>query len=394
MKHYWANFPIYLSYMYFPLLSLLLKVMGTSINYDVIWVVVFFLFCIARKRKIHMVIPFAFLIILFLLKYISPFIFATNVDVKALVMDGKYMFYIIFVYLWLNEYKDVSLREIYRSILFFSKLYIVFTITRLFLLPNIDRDGILMESNYDGFMILLGLCLVDVVKGKRIDLFIMSFATFCTFSRTGIICLLILLSYKIVMKNIFQLIWAIPMLVLVIWVAISIRGDESVEHLDRFIFFEQAWVYFCETDMVNLLFGSPPGMSLNMTVIPEFEWYINHFEEGKKLVGIYPFYFHSTYLRLAFTWGVLVAISFLYFLFYKIVKSKLISVRYLYILVLIQSVSLSSLTIPNLSIMLFFTFALLIREEKIYCDLLNKKRNDYDSSKNSLLLVEQRPISG
>lgn len=369
----WANFPIYLSLIYFPIASLAMKPFGMAINYDAIWIIVFLIFLLLRRPKVYLSGTSFIFVLLFVVKYLSPLLISDKISFKALAMDGKYLFYIVFIYLWLREFKTISLRVVYRSILFFSKLYILFTIIRLLVLPDIDRDGILMEANYDGFMILLGVCIFDIVGGKNKDLAILVLATFCTFSRTGIICLLVLFSYKLIKRNLFLLIWAVPVFLLLVWISITIRGQESVEHLDRFIFFEQAAIYFSETDLFNILLGSPPGVSLKMTVLPEFGWYIDHFEEGKNLSGIYPFYFHSTYLRLAFTWGVPIAIMFIFVLVRRILLSKLNTTKYFYLIVLIQSVSLSALTIPNLSILGFIIFVLVEKEERNARQISNKK---------------------
>ena len=85
----------------------------------------------------------------------------------------------------------------------------------------------------------------------------------------------------------------------------------------------------------------------------------------RNLNGVFPFMFHSTYLRLAIIWGIPVALSFAFFLIIKYLKSQQESMRQLCLLTLIQSFSLSSLTLPNVSLLLFMLFITAMHQESI-----------------------------
>lgn len=232
------------------------------------------------------------------------------------------------------------------------------------MLGQMGREGILMESNYDGFMILMGFCLIDKYKGSKIDWLIFIFATLLTFSRTGLVAMILMLIYRAVRRNILYIVPLVPIFIGFIFLVVYFRGHESIENFDRFVFYNQAFVYFSETSIWNVLLGSTPGVSLKMSIDGVFQWYIDVFEDLRNLRGIYPFYFHSTYLRLALTWGILGFLAYSFFFIYKFLSSKIISMRYFCLLILVQSISLSVLTLQNVSVLFFMMLLLLISEEK------------------------------
>ena len=213
-----------------------------------------------------------------------------------------------------------------------------------------------MEANYDGYMILMVYCFSDVVKEKKWWWnAIIIFTTLLTFSRTGWASFFVLLILKLYKKNFLYAVLLIPILILLAQIGAEIRG-EGVQNMDRFVYWQQAIVYFKETTIANILLGATPGVSLKMQILPEFVWNMENFEEMRNLQGVFPFMFHSTYLRLAITWGVIGALLYFATLAYNFFKGKYVPLRLLCLLTLIQSFSLSALTLQNVSFLLFVLF--------------------------------------
>ena len=371
------DLPVVLMFYIFPIVSLLLLwIKGIAIvNYDYVWggllgyilIRAFF-----KKVLVFDRVQFIFLSILLVLiicKYILPYFWYDHIVLKAAIMDGKWIVYLLFSVLWVRIYGYPSISVVYNGCLFFSTLYIIVAVLRI-LSGTISRAGILMESNYDGFMILMVYCFIDNVSQKvRWGHVIMIVATFCTLSRTGTASLFAIMFLKFIKKKPYLLLAFIPFVAIAIYLGLSIRGD-SAENLDRFVYFSQAFMYFDSVDWSMLLLGSTPGISLKMPVLSEFEWTISNFENMRDLQGIFPFYFHSTYLRLAFTWGILIALGFIFYFIMNFFRAKYEPLRWLCVLVLIQSFSLSTLTLPNVSVLFFLLFMLALKGQKDATKLL------------------------
>ena len=123
MKNYITNFPVYLALVYFPITSLLLRLLGIGINYDMIWgllLIVPFLFL--NPSKFFTSVYVLFFSVIILGKYFLPFFIESNLNVKALVMDGKYLFYMFFVFMWTKVFGHITIKELYKSLLFFLSI--------------------------------------------------------------------------------------------------------------------------------------------------------------------------------------------------------------------------------------------------------------------------------
>ena len=128
--------------------------------------------------------------------------------------------------------------------------------------------------------------------------------------------------------------------------------------VDRFIFYAQAWEFVRQMSITQFIFGFTPGVSLNEAfIIPEFAPYVKIFCDINSFVeGVYPFYFHASYIREILTLGVPLFLGingcFLYFLFQKYnLTLNLLAVTYF-----VFATSLSIFTITN-GAFLFLSYA-------------------------------------
>lgn len=302
--------------------------------------------------------------LLVFLKYIIPHV-DKNIVLNAAIMDGKWYVYLTIAILSIAIWGYPSINKTWKAAKFFCCIYIAKALY-MFLTGQVTRAGVLLEANYDGFMILIVYCLRNLVtkRGKYDDLLFIA-ATFLTLSRTGISCLFALWLYKAIRKNIFLLIPIVPICLGIAVVGIMIRGEDSVGHLDRFVYWQQAILYFQTTDIYSVLFGHTPGIPMNVFILPEFAWDVANFEDMRHLRGVFPFMFHSVYLRIAITWGIPAIILVVLWFVRKFFRTNMEEIRLLIILILIQSFSLSTMTLPNMSLLLFIMFMTVLRIEKI-----------------------------
>lgn len=378
------DFPIWLMFCIFPFISIFAWLSSKGeVNYDYVWgpalpLLIGYCIFFMRKRFFRKSYIIFFLILSFfiIIKYVVPWN-SMQISLVASVMDGKWVVYLAFALLWIDTFGYPDVNKIYKYCLFFSIIYILKALYMI-LSGHLTREGLLLEANYDGFMILIVYCFRSIPSNNqkwwKDAIFIL--ATLLTFSRTGYACLFAMLIYKALKRNILYLLIILPFAFIAIYFGYSIRGGQSANNLDRFVYWSQALVYFKQTNWTTLFFGSAPGKSLEMPILPEFYWTVENFDEIRNLNGIFPFMFHSTYLRLAFTWGIFIAFVYLIYLIIKILKSKYRPMVYLCILVLIQSFSLSALTLPNVSLLLFMLFLTALHQEKCL------KKTQYYPNKN------------
>ena len=366
-KERWANFPIFCMFCIFPFISIIAKFAGVGmLNYDPFWLMAFFvaLFPVHTingwlQRSLFLILFFVFI------KYGYAILQYDQISVKAWAMDVKWILYLLFSILWISKHGFPSRNSIYNCSLFFSKVYVLFTIFRYIVLKEeISRDGILMEANYDGFMILMGLCLCGEIKDNKKNILLFFLATLCTMSRTGLFAFAIMLLYRFLKKNALYLIPIFPVMLFAIEYAMLIRGSDSASHLDRFVYYEQTYNYIINTDILNILLGSTPGKSLQMSIIPEFEWNVSNFEDMRDLNGVFPFMFHSVYLRMFFTWGVVGAFAYFIFFVRQFFRARNEHYKLFCLLTLIQSFSLSTLTLQNVSVLFFLMLITFMYNEK------------------------------
>lgn len=364
------DIPIKLMFYIFPFFSILAFHSGKGmLNYDFFWVFAFLFILVVtpikklKKKYFTIIIT---LVVLLIIKYFIPSIIYSDIQLKPLVMDAKWFVYLIFSYLWINKFNYPNPDVIYKGSRFFSILYIIYFVIKYIILEyDVARDGILMEANYDGFMILIGFCLVDSCsKNKKIDNIFFVLATLLTLSRTGLASLITLILYKNARKNILYLIPIIPVFLGMLYIAFQLRGESSAANLDRFVYLSQFYVLISSSDFANLLFGFTPGLSLNTIILPSFEWTVSLFENMHNIEGVFPFYFHSTYLRLVLSWGITGLIFYLSFFVYHLFKASYMPLKLLCLLTLIQSFSLSALTIQNVSILLLISFIVMLNIDK------------------------------
>ena len=363
-----ANLPVFCMFCIFPFISIIAKFTGLGmLNYDPFWIVAFFVAFFPIHNIIGWFQRSLFFILLFvLMKYGYAILQYDQISVKAWAMDIKWIIYLLFSMLWVSKHGFPNCDSIYNCSLFFSKVYILFTIFRyLVLKEEISRDGILMEANYDGFMILMGFCLCGELKDNKKDFFLFSLATLCTMSRTGISAFAIMVLYRFFKKNVLYLLPLVPVFLLAAEYAMLIRGTDSATHLDRFIYFKQTYNYILNTDVFNILFGSSPGISLHMDIIPEFEWNVSNFENMRDLNGVYPFMFHSVYLRFFFTWGVVGTLVYLLFFVCQFFRARNEHYKLFCLLTLVQSISLSTLTLQNVSVLFILMLISFMYNERV-----------------------------
>lgn len=361
-----CNLPILLLYYVFPFVSLIAKIGGQGgLNYDFFWIILCLLACLVGfkhkfKKKDLIILGLFECIIAF--KYILPIWWVDTIVYRPLIMDVKWVVYLILAFLWTRIFGYPTYASFYKGALFFCKFYIICSLTTLFTLHEF-RYSLLSESNYDCFLFLIGFCFIPLVKHQRRDYLFFFMGTILSGSQTGLISFLMIVLMILWNSKPKYVILLFPFGIVISYLLFKIRrGDSDISSLDRVVFIMQAIEFFNQNDLQTFLFGAFSGKPLNIETIPGFDFYVEKFEELNNISGCYAFYFHSTYLRIAISWGIPFSVILLGYSIYMAFMTVNIPFRLLILLILIQSLTLSSLTLASVSVVLFIAIMTLFKD--------------------------------
>lgn len=359
------NFPIILAFYILPILSAVARLsLNIRPNYEIVWGILPILIILFSRKKINIYIFHALCIatILIICKYIIPIFYTNNIVWRAWLMDIKWLYYLIIGLLWVGYFGPLDSKAIIRGGHFFCYVYITFIILMTLKTGHFSRgnSGLLDECNYDCFLVMIPFCYIYQNKSyerKQILPFILS--VLMSTSKTGVMALGIIMVYPYYKKSKFKILYlGIIGIITIIWLYIFFikRGVTDIENVDRAIFFAQFFNYISQASFWDIIFGYFPGEPMSGSIIDSFAWYISEFEGRNNIVGCYPFYFHSTYMRIAIVWGIPVTLALIYWLIKLVRKSNYLPLRNLALLMLLESISLSSLSLVNVSIIFILTF--------------------------------------
>ncbi len=250
------------------------------------------------------------------------------------------------------------------------------------------NSGLLDECNYDCFLVLIPFCYIYQnihYEKKQIIPFIL--AVLMSTSKTGVMALGIIMVYPYYKKSKFKILYlGIIGFIIILWLYIFFikRGVTDIESVDRAVFFAQFFNYISQASFWDIIFGHFPGLSMTGSIIDSFSWYISEFERRNNIVGCYPFYFHSTYMRIAIVWGIPITLALIFWLVRIVKRNSYLPLRNLSLLMLLESISLSSLSLVNVSIIFILAFISSIIESN------NKFKLSINDTKNNTLLLAKR----
>lgn len=373
-KTYVANYPLYIVYYLLPLISAAFRVMGhDKINYEFLWMAVlpFFVFIFLKAKLPRWCLNTMFVVIgLTVIKYIAPIFWTSNIVLRALVMDYKWIYYLILSSLWCGYLGQINTRVLYKCGRNFAIFYNLF-ILLMTLKNGYDRGNgaLLDECNYDCYLMLIPFCFIKKESETKWDYLVFILAALLSTSKTSVFVIFFLLFYPYYERSKHKLFYTVLFLALLAaWVSyfLLIAGNTEFEDIDRVTYFAQFFSYLSETSWIHWLFGYFPGVSMQLKVLTCFEWNLENFEEMNGFVGCFPFYFHSTYMRMAIVWGVIPTVIGVAYLIGLFSRCNYYPLKNLILLLLLESISLSTLSLVNVSFIYMITIISTLLEYKKY----------------------------
>lgn len=258
------------------------------------------------------------------------------------LMEAKLPLYLIFIGLFSIFVKKLSHDDFVLVSYFLSYLIIADFAFRFLFFDGLPRPSVISESNYDGMLVLLGLCSLFTKKNApyfQRHYIVFGIATIATMSKTGIAVFLALSFIKFFNKRYAKYFLAlIPLLALSIFVVSSrLSQIDDFSRLDRFLMWYSYFDLVKNSSPLEVLFGFPAGHSLkdNDNYI---NWFIQYQGSKVNADGLHAFIFHSFWLRISTTYGLLFSILIFSYLLRLILKPA--PYNYFAVLILLQGFSM------------------------------------------------------
>lgn len=319
------------------------------------------MFNMPRKIPIHVYWLLISIIVFSILKYMCPIVLGTGIVWRALFIDYKWIYYMLISIIWIQCYGSIRIEYFYRIGRCFAIYYIIYIIVHSIFQHGYTRSSGYMfdECNYVIYMALIPYCFKSGGKKLTRDDWIFIIASVLSWSKTGVVSGVVLALYKRYEAFRFKwLIWmCVPLIgMLYFWLYFYRNGVVSIGDIDRVIFFAQFWEYIKHASIWELLLGTNPTVPMKIPLIPAFAWYIQEFESINHISGAFPFYFHSTYIRLFLVWGIPLTLTLLLWIRRLYLKCDYEPLKKLIVLFVLESLSLSTLSLVNVSIVFYLAF--------------------------------------
>lgn len=364
-KFKWRNFPIYLVFYILPVISFIYElIFHIHLNYEVVWLLIIpSIIVVSKKKNIskQSYLLLSIIVLLCLIKYVAPLFWVKQVVYRAWLLDFKWIYYLLLAILWINLVGKPNISTIYNGGRFFAIFYIISIVIKTIIAGNFSRSNaaLIGECNYDCFLLLIPFCFISKYPKRHNDYLLYSLAALMSTSKTGVMSLAVLLiypKYKTSKYKPFFLIMGIAICILWVDIFFLNRGLNNFEDVDRIVFFMQFFEYLNDCNYKDLILGYFPGSPMDINIIDEFSWYIHEFQTINSIKGCFPFYFHSTYMRLSIVWGIPAVIVLIMCMIYLFKTSKYIPLENLILLFFLESISLSTLSLVNVSFIFIISF--------------------------------------
>lgn len=336
-KQDFAEWIVITSYLLIPILAFSYKFFVTTVItkwlYDLIILFLFFPFIASfiqsdKKNITKTAAPFLtacflmglILFLSFFLKvidtsYLDPFY------LFPFLLELKLPFYLLLIGLAYKVLPPLQTSYFVISARIFSIILILDVFIRFLIYGELTRPAVVSESNYDGVLILVGV--VALFTGERTKEFSRDYILFfiaigLTLSRTCMATFIMLSFFHFLRPShirvrylFFLLVSSLAGLFLLTY---RLSGIEDFSTIDRIVM----WISFIDlintSSWQNLILGYFPGFPLKETDAA-LQWFITNQSEEVGAEGLHAFNYHSFWLRITATYGlVFTSIVLAYFI--------------------------------------------------------------------------------
>jgi len=371
-----SSLPLFISYILFPAVFILTRNAGVELTRNwldalALAIGLFALLTVIFRGKVRLharfklicaasVSFFAFIVIL---RFGSSFFYGLNA--VPFVMELKPVVYLAVALLWVSAFGNISPRQFksygaWLGVIMVADLFLEAALAGHFVRPR--GSG---EPNYDAFLLLISLCVffADDSKGQRGALVLIFIGLLATFSRTALVTagvIVFIFSRIGVTKKV--LLAVVCVLFVVLSFMLRDLPLDAIESMDRY------WMWYSGIDLLvthpnEAMWGFPAGARLPVDIPAALEWLWNSQQEGWGVSGVFPYHYHSFWLRAAITWG-LVPVFLLLLASLMVLTGRKFPIysKSLVLLIFLEGLTMGVFYLSNVALPLFFAIGLAISE--------------------------------
>jgi hypothetical protein len=310
--HWWSRAPLLLCYVAFPLSNQLAIWLGTELHrnwIDAAWVLLVggslsVWPCSPLLRPTLMSRVWITALCLTGAVFVAWNVYAGHAPGAIGAMELKPLAYLLLCTLFLSRVSAPSAQDFCHFGTVLALLLITEAVVYGLLAGSIVRPLGSGEVNYDGALLCLALVFAgsDRFLARRYGWWIWA-GIVVSLSRTSLVAALLVLLFSPAFRPHVRILMG-SVAAMAVLVSFTTRGlpMEALEDIDRYWMWVIGIMHFLDSPMataINLFPGAPVDV-----VVPEaLRQLWTDQQEGADVVGVYPFQFHSLWLRLALTWG-------------------------------------------------------------------------------------------
>lgn len=371
---------LFICYILFPLTMMISRDylnIDISRNYiDILWLILLTLgllrLSIVKKTPYPVFsepIIYYLITLVIVIKFIIQPFYSLSFNIIPFLMELKPFFYLLVTIIMISAFQPPSQACFVKYGSALSLLVIFSAILESLQSRNISRSIGSGEINYDALLILISLTISvfgDIPRNMKFYTFINFLGLIATYSRTAIFTfatLIFLFSQVRVLTKILILLFSVAFLLMSFYIRELPLND--IESMDRYWMWQSAFEYF-DSHPFEFLVGTSPGSPLELLVKSNLEWLWDTQSDSWGIRGVFPFHFHSFWLRVLSTWGCIITAILVAYMVKIIINKKTILQSALFFIILFQGLTMGVFYLSNVSIPLFL--ALYIAKKEIIYD--------------------------
>lgn len=276
-----------------------------------------------------------------------------------LAMELKPCLYLIFTFVWINRFGIPSTEDFIRFGTYLSTIITCEFLVTSVVTHSIARPAASGEINYDACLLLLPFALAINAKTKRRNhLLIIGLGLLCTFSRTAQATAVILALVSGGM-NLMGKVSVASGALLGINASFSVRSlSTNVSGGDRVFMWNAAMELF-KHDPLGFLLGYDLGAPLNVAVPRQLRGLWDQQARGVGVHGVFAFNFHSMWLRLIISWGLVTVLPMVAILLYWVFSKRSKLAMSVIIIIFVEGLTMGVFYLSNVAVPLLL-FMLLV----------------------------------
>jgi hypothetical protein len=282
-----------------------------------------------------------------------------------MAMEFKPCLYLIFTFLWINRFGVPSADDFIRVGTYLSAIAAAEFVVLSIVAQSPVRPALSGETNYEACLLLLSFVIAINNSTKwRKQLFIIGAGLLLTFSRTAQATAVLL---AIVAGGLGLVAKVSIALAALVGVAISFQVrslSTDVGGGDRFFMWSVASRMFAQ-DPLGFLVGYQLGVPLDAEVPKQLAalWHSQSTAIG--VGGVYAFNFHSMWIRLIMSWGMMTVIPLVAMLLFWSIRNRSKLVISVIIIIFIEGMTMGVFYLSNVAVPLLMFMCLAERLAKI-----------------------------